>query len=118
MRGLVHEMHGGCRGARLRLLREMNVYKQFVWQGAFGSGSPKPTLIYSNHSKIAALGGKALPRDQEWSAKEMVTKCPSLWHTPRWFVEWARFGFIPAQVPNDEQQRRQRQLGLINNSNA
>ena len=50
------------------------VHKAFLWLGAYGASSPKPTYLWSNNDCFLELGKRALPTDVEWRDKEKIAR--------------------------------------------
>jgi hypothetical protein len=46
--------------------RHFVIYKAFVWLGAYGGGSPKPTYLWSGHKFVEQLAGRTITRDTMW----------------------------------------------------
>ena len=49
------------------------VYKKFLWLGAWGELSPKPTYLYSNRKWIEELA-KELPTQRKWKGANAVVR--------------------------------------------
>ena len=42
------------------------MYKAHMYMGAFGGGSPKPSVLYSGFPYLSSLSAKKLPKDHKW----------------------------------------------------
>ena len=56
-----------------QLSKRFQVFKVFVWLGAYGGHSPKPTILYSNKKALIQSLYLPLPSKATWDA-DMVTK--------------------------------------------
>ena len=63
-----------------RLLAQRGFYRAFVWMGAYGGFSPKPSWIYSNHPGVSTLSSRPKPQIEWPKDKQMVKKCPGPSH--------------------------------------
>jgi hypothetical protein len=59
-----------------------SVYRAFVWLGAYGHTSPKPTYLYSSHDFVAELGGRALTPGQTFENQGIKAKLIALTPIP------------------------------------